>query len=503
MKELSKIFLENVNDYKQKIFLVENGKEYTYSKFYSAVERKAQILKRDGIPLNSAVLVSLSNSVTNIECVYALIISGITFVPVPPISKLGKERLVELAKVTGAYGLICDVDLSAADANFNPASFFNATYTIDSNGELNSSNMAQENEEYSLYTDIIYIIFTSGTTGNPKGACITHKGFLNYLVTTIEQFKYDSDTAGYLSAPLYFDGSFGIHCVMAVGGKIILNNDEFLDPQSLVDSIIENNVTHFSCTPFTLTLLLVGIENRHFKVPLKTIGLGGEDFSKELVHETIDKLPNARLFNRYGPTETTVVCSSFEITKSYLETHENIPIGKPFPNMEFHIIKDRTKILDSGVTGELYISGIQVMDKYIGVSQQSQDEILVKNVVDGKTLYKTGDLVKRDEQGNYIYLGRCDDQIKRLGNRFHLSEMDLRIQSLEEIGAVKTVYVNKLLISYVVLMNGCSDHNLRNLFSMVLESYMFPDRIIEMESLPVGTTGKVDIAKLKQVSANN
>lgn len=279
---------------------------------------------------------------------------------------------------------------------------------------------------YSGPEDIIYILYTSGTTGSPKGVPIRQQGIMNRLIWTDKTFDFKRGDVLWQKSPASFDVSvwemlfpicFGYQC--AVCPKDIVSN-----PKELINYIEEKQITHAHFVPSMLNVFLHALQNERedrIKV-LRTIFSSGEELSPQTVNETL-RLTNSRIFNLYGPTEASIDVSFFEARPGM----DKIPIGKPIANTKLYILDYQLKPMPIGVPGELYISGVGLTTGYLKNDELTKTKFFPNPYVDNDIIYKTGDSAYWDEQGNIIYCGRIDDQVKVRGFRVELGEIDFNI----------------------------------------------------------------------------
>ena len=264
--------------------------------------------------------------------------------------------------------------------------------------------------------------------------------------------------------------------------------------------MIQHQVTHLACVPSFFKLFVHSIDGeKAAQLRLKTIGLGLEDCPKDYVARARKILPNTRIFNRYGPTETTVIVSGCEITDSILRNSQRIPIGCPHQNVTFHAFRDDGCLIEPGDVGELHIGGIQVMQCYWNDPALTRKHLL-KDLVPGEIVYRTGDFVTKNSAGEYIFLGRVDQMIKRHGYRVYLTEISdalSRLAFVRDAACVASKASDLTTITaFVVLSCEVSQQALRDELSGLLPAYMLPDRFVTVDTLPLNAVGKLDTSVL-------
>jgi D-alanine--poly(phosphoribitol) ligase subunit 1 len=350
---------------------------------------------------------------------------------------------------------------------------------------------------------LAYIVYTSGSSGTPKGAAIRCESLANLAAATAEVFGLDSTTRALCVSPFHFDGAFGsLFSVPAVGGTIVILGKAAPLPADLVRAVLEHRITHTSFSP-SLLRLLVGSHHlgKLASSSLRTVGIGGEDCRPEDVRSLKEAVPGLRLFNRYGPTETTVVVSSFEVTDAALESRAKLPIGRPHRGVTFHLVEpDGSEVTGAGVVGELHVGGIQVMEGYWGAPEQTA-AALPADLVPGAAVYRTGDFAERDQAGDYVFKGRVDEVLKRSGNRVGAAEVEMALRGLPSVRDAACAVVEgdcgKRLLGFVVTEGEVPVAQLRGELSEVVPPYMCPDQFHFVDAIPLTSAGKSDLNALR------
>ena len=231
---------------------------------------------------------------------------------------------------------------------------------------------------------------------------------------------------------------------------------------------------------------------------LVTIGLGGEDLSREDVLRFLSAVPQARIFNRYGPTETTVAVSSLELTREILSRPEKVPIGRAGDGVTFFLRPVGDYDQERGSKGELCIGGIQLMAGYRDAPEASA-EVLRADVVSGTVVYCTGDLMEINRYGEYVYLDRLDNVINRGANRISLAEITralLQIDGIDDAHCVASRREDVLQIVAFVASRQLDHTEIARMLRSHIPSYMAPDRIEIVSEISRLPTGKVDTGSL-------
>ena len=347
-----------------------------------------------------------------------------------------------------------------------------------------------------------YAIYTSGTTGTPKGVLITHGAFAAAVRATAEVLGLDRSTRTLCVSPFHFDGSFAtLFPTLFAGGAVVIRPREaLLFPRTFVRAVQREGITYTGFSPSYLKLLLASPQFGELAGgTLGIIALGGEATAPADLRALWAAAPQIRVFNRCGPTETTIAVTHIELTPE-LVAGGTVPIGSPHPGVTFHLVDEAGQPVDEpGRIGELYIGGDQLMAGYWGAPDLSA-RVLRTDVVAGTTVYRTGDLVYRDEGGEYVYVDRADRVVKRSGVRISLIELADAMHGVPGVSDVTCVVYDKDgqvgIAAFVVAEGPVSRLELRQGALRRLPDTMLPDRFELVDELPLTSSGKLDERRL-------
>ncbi|MBW0113776.1 amino acid adenylation domain-containing protein, partial [Pseudonocardia sp. KRD-169] len=355
--------------------------------------------------------------------------------------------------------------------------------------------------------DTAYFVYTSGTTGRPKGVRVTHRGIVNRLLWAVEVHGLGPEDRILQKTPATFDACmwefFG---GLLVGGTVVVARDQgHRDPEYLADVIARRRVTVTHFVPSMLQAFLTSEPDPARLRSLRQVFVSGEAFPVAAVAQARRVFGDARIDNVYGPTETTV-----DVTYLPLDTPDGplaldprlsvVPIGGPPPNVSTLVLDGWLRPVGPGVVGELYIGGVQLADGYAGRFGLTAERFVADPFgAAGSRLYRTGDLVRWDDTGSLEYLGRTDDQVKVRGFRIELDEVRAVLEQHPDVsGAAVLALENpaggKFLAAYVTGTVLADD--LRGFAGTVLPDYMVPTTVTRIETFPVTANGKLDRAAL-------
>lgn len=366
-----------------------------------------------------------------------------------------------------------------------------------------------------LSIDLAYVLFTSGSTGIPKGVMIPHKAIIDYIDWCVETYALTNEDIIANHAPLYFDNStFDLYTAFKTGATLHLVHDELnaVIPR-LIKWLDERAISTFFCVPSVLTLLQ---KSRRLKPDnfsrLRHIICAGEVLPVDLLRDWMQAYPHIQFTNMYGPTEITVDCSYHLIQQLPDTSDKHVPIGKARKNMALLVRTASGELsTEPGVEGELLVRGTSVAYGYLGDTERSRQQFIQNPLhnIFHDPLYCTGDLVRIDERGNFLFLGRADDQIKFLGYRIELGEIEASLRKLSCVAEVVVVFNNSAdesqreLGALIQLASQVSVAELRNLAASVLPGYMQPTRVLLWEAeFPRTNNGKYDRKQITQLVFN-
>jgi len=347
-----------------------------------------------------------------------------------------------------------------------------------------------------------YLIYTSGTTGSPKGIRTPEKAFRAAIVSVAGLFGLDDTTRALCVSPFHFDGSFGtaFPTLVAGGALVIPRRERMLFVRPFFAALLEEGITHAGFSPSYLRLLLSFPSSSSLSDSrLRTLGLGGEECAAADVAKLWELVPALRVFNRYGPTETTIEVTTYEVRREDV-AHGVIPIGLPHPGVGFHVLTEEgVPVSHPGEIGELYISGSQLMRGYWRDDELTA-RVLRDDVVAGATLYRTGDLVYRDHEDRYVYVGRTDSVVKRNGVRVSLREIARVLGEVSGVRAALCLLTDRNgrlgITGFVEAGPEVTVPALMEAAASQLPSTMLPDEVFVLPTLPLSSTGKIDGSRL-------
>lgn len=354
--------------------------------------------------------------------------------------------------------------------------------------------------------DLAYILYTSGSTGKPKGVTHSHATAFAFIDWCSEVFRPNAGDRFSSHAPFHFDLSIlDIYVPLKHGASVVLiGTDAGKQPETLARVIAERGITVWYSTPSILRMLLdYGKLDALDCSALRIVNFAGEVFPIKHLRALIERWPQAQYFNLYGPTETNV-CTFYQAPVPLPDgVVAPLPIGRACSGDETRILDENDAVVPKGGEGELVVTGGSVMLGYWNLPERNAIAFLKQ---DGKRWYRTGDIVREDENGDLIYLGRRDRMVKRRGYRVELGEIEAALHkhpSIPEAAVVARHSEDDVSIIAYVVWTGDEPFSMVKMkqhCARTLPLYMSPDRFVALPELPKTSTDKTDYQTLQAMS---
>lgn len=353
-------------------------------------------------------------------------------------------------------------------------------------------------------TDLLYVLFTSGSTGVPKGVTITHRSVIDYTDWVTEMFDITEKDSFGNQAPFYFDNSIlDIYSTLKSGATTyIIPKNLFAQPVLLLEYLKEKKINTIFWVPSALIVVakLKAFRNVDLSDTLKRVLFCGEVMPNKQLNIWRKFLPEVLYANLYGPTEITDACTYYIVDREFSDD-EPLPIGIPMANTDILVLNEKDELVAGEEIGELCVRGTSLSMGYYNNPEKTR-EAFVQNPLNPfvpETIYRTGDLVKYNEYGEIIYLSRKDFQIKHMGHRIELGEIETAVSSLEEISLCCCLYDEKKQKIVLFLEEELEKAYINGQISKLVPEYMLPNKVISLEKMPINANGKIDRVKLKEL----
>lgn len=438
----------------------------------------------------SVVAVIAERSAEMYGAIYGIIRGGNAYLPIDPVYP--QERIDFILENSNAAAVVAQDKFIGLAVN---VPCVNMTELINSSEE----KVTDAPESSAAPDDTAYVIYTSGSTGNPKGAKVSHKSAVNRILWMHDKYPLRQDDVILQKTPYTFDVSvwelfwWGISAGSLAASK---PGEHFL-PAKIIDEVYRNKITHLHFVPSVFELFLNYLETHKAEVmkfeSVRYVFLSGEALTAGLVQRFYKLYDHKKvtLHNLYGPTECAVDVTYYDCLPSDADP---VPIGKPIYNTQIHIVDKYLNPVPIGVTGELCIAGYNVGQGYLN-NHELTAERFVDNPFGESKLYKTGDLAYWREDGNIIFIGRIDGQIKLNGQRIETGEIESVITGLSEVDAAAVIMQKTssadMLVAFYTGEIGI-EKKIRALCLNKLPKYMVPGAFVHLESLPLNQSGKLD-----------
>lgn len=484
-----------------KIAYANESEGLTFAEVYAHSRAIGSCLSGMGI-CNEPVVVFMKKHPKAIAAFYGCIYGGDYYVPLD--EEMPKFRMELIFSNLLPKVVICDQSTVAAAEELaalkDGEKVSILLYDDIIKTEINEAALAGIRDRQ-LDTDPIYIVFTSGSTGVPKGVVACHRSVIDYIENLSEVLEFNENTVFGNQTPLYFDACLKeLYPTLKFGATAyIIPKNLFMFPIKLVEFLNQYKINTVCWVVSALTMISSFKTFDKVKPEyLHTIAFGSEVFPIKQFNIWREALPDAKFTNLYGPTETTGMCCYFKVERKF-EPGDVIPIGRPFHNTEILLINDKNERAAAGEAGEICVRGTSLTLGYYHAFEKTS-EAFVQNPLNDRypeLIYRTGDIGKLNERGELIFVSRKDYQIKHMGHRIELGEIEANVNLLEGISSACCIY-DKEKEKIVLFFTG--DMEAKELVSLLrdkLPRYMLPNKVEKLERMPLTANGKLDRVYLK------
>lgn len=359
-------------------------------------------------------------------------------------------------------------------------------------------------------TDVVSVYYTSGSTGKPKGVANHHQGWVNRMewMQSYHQLR-EEETVLHKTTLSFDDAAVEIFWPLIIGARVaLMNPEEHKDPRAIIEDTVKYDASILHFVPSMLKLFVEEISEEEEKdMPsLRAIISSGEALATSLVKDLFSKL-DVRLLNSWGATEVSIDSTCYECTLSDVGGDRFVPVGKPIQGNYIYVLDKSMKPVPPGVIGDLYIGGVGLAKGYVNDPEKTRNSFIQNPYHPDEKIYRTGDQGYLRLDGNLVFTGRKDSQVKVRGMRVELGEIE---SSIKAFSAIKDAIVHfadpstkQGLVGYMVVKEPFEQNHLHQFMSRKLPDYMMPKYMVELAAFPINKNGKLDYHALPKPSKND
>lgn len=478
--------------YGDKTAFVDSGMRVTYADAVDLAGKIGSALAADGM-LRRAVAVLIPKGVKELVSFFGIVYSGNFYVPID--TEMPVERMLLIFETLNPIGII--VDETTSDMDLGRYNDLKRSY-----GELVSRGknqvLLEKIRKSAIDTDPVYALFTSGSTGVPKGVIVCHRSIIDYAGWCVATFDLSAETVFGNQTPFYFSMSvLDIYATICSGAALfIIPKVMFTFPMDLLTFLNKNKVNTIYWVPSALCMITKFNMLSAVELPfLQKILFAGEVMPTKHLNLWRKYLPDALYANLFGPTEITDIGIYYIVDREF-QDDEPVPIGRACRNVDVFVLDDENKpVTEPGTVGELYYRGSYLAHGYYN-NWNKTDEAYVQNPLNTaypEIVYKSGDLVQWNRFGELVYVSRKDFQIKHMGYRIELGEIENVAGAFAEVDRCAAVYDSQK-DDIVLFYEGkkCEEEKLWKFVKNRLPIYMVPQKLQKTARLPLNENGKID-----------
>ena len=413
--------------------------EVTFGEVLRNAQAIGTFLKRQG-HYKEPVVVFMRKHPNAIISFYGAVYAGCFYVPID--EEMPKHRIELIFQNLKPHAIICD-EFTAKEAGAFAGEGKIYLYSDICTTEPDPA-LLQEVREHAIDTDPLYIVFTSGSTGVPKGVVACHRSVIDYIEQLSSVLEVNENTVFGNQAPLYFDACLKeLYPTLKFGATAYLvPHDRFMFPIKLVEFLNEKKINTICWVVSALTMISAFKTFDKIKPEyLHTVAFGSEVFPIKQFNIWRENLPDAKFINLYGPTEATGMSCYYKVNREFA-LDEVIPIGRPFRNTDILLLDEKNQLAAPGDPGEICIRGTAVTLGYYHNPEKTKEAFVQNPLNDAypEIIYRTGDLGRYNEQGELIFISRKDYQIKHMGHRIELGEIEAIVNLKEGIKSACCIF---------------------------------------------------------------
>lgn len=479
-----------------KLAFADSAMRVTYAQAVEDAKKIGSGLAQDKT-VKRAVAVLIPKGVKMLLGFFGVVYSGNFYVPIDV--DMPADRILLILRTLDPMRVIVDDKTCGVDlGEFNGLKTHYETLV---SGGINEEALTAVRKK-AIDTDPVYALFTSGSTGLPKGVIVPHRSVITYAKWCVETFRLDESTVFGNQTPFYFSMSvLDIYATICSGAALhVIPKAMFTFPVNLMEFLNENKINTIYWVPSALCLITKFNMFSVMELPhLKKVLFAGEVMPTKHLNIWRKNVPDVLYANLFGPTEITDIGVYYIVDREF-EDDEAVPIGRACSNVEVFVLDENNReVTEPGTVGELYYRGSYLGHGYYNNWDRTR-EVYVQNPLNDaypEIVYRSGDLVRYNERGELVYVCRKDYQIKHMGYRIELGEIESAADSFAGIDRCAAVYEPKddnILLFYEG--NKCNEEELGVYMKNKLPVYMLPQKLYKMRQLPLNENGKIDRKEL-------
>lgn len=473
----------------------------TFAEVYDQARAIGSFLHREGF-YRQPVVVFMKKHPKTIVAFFGTVYGGNYYVPLD--EEMPRHRIELIFRTLQPKAIICDETTAPLVAEFE---YDGKVYLYDEIAKeaIDETALASIRDRQ-IDTDPIYIVFTSGSTGIPKGVMACHRSVLDYIESLSDVLRFNEDTVFGNQTPLYFDACLKeLYPTIKFGATTYLvPKSLFMFPLKLVEFLNQYKINTVCWVVSALTMISsFRVFEKMIPEHLHTVAFGSEVFPIKQFNLWKAALPNARFINLYGPTETTGMCCYYEVNREF-SLEETLPIGRPFRNTEILLLNEQDQLAAPGEVGEICVRGTSLTLGYYRNPEKTAEAFVQNplNTIYPELIYRTGDLGKYNERGELTFLSRKDYQIKHMGHRIELGEIEVIVNMQDSVKSACCLFDNekkKIILYYV---GDITAGEMAAYLKEKLPRYMIPHILEQLPQMPLTPNGKINRVLLKEQYEN-
>ena len=487
---------QTVQEVPDKTAFADENTELSFRQLYQECRSVGSALAEKGL-YHKPVVVFMQKTPAAVSAFLGVIYAGCFYVALD--EEMPRHRIELIIDTVKAEALICD---HATEQMIQDYGYQGEVFLYEELAQKGSrDDILQNIRNRQIDTDPIYAVFTSGSTGIPKGVLACHRSVIDYIENLSDVLEFDRETVYGNQAPFYFDAALKemIPTLKFGATTYIIPKALFMFPIKLVEFLNAHRINTLCWAASALTL--VSSFKTFDKIRpayVKRVVFVGEVFPVKQLNMWREVLPDALYVNLYGPTETTGVCCYYRVEREFA-LDETLPVGRPFHNTSIILLNDDNTETKPGETGEICVRGTCLTLGYYNNPEKTRESYVQNPLNDmyPEIIYKTGDLGRYNEQGELCYVSRKDYQIKHMGHRIELGEIEAVVNMHKGIRTNCCIFDDnkkKIVLYYV---GDVTRAEVASYTKEKLPRYMFPNVITQLETMPYTPNGKIDRVFLK------